>query len=151
MMHGLYSHIDAAITSIRRIAFELRPAALDGLDLEAAIKALASQFSSRSRIDVHCQIRAETAALSQSAATSIYRIVQEALTNTARHAQASRANVELYQFRDAYVLRIQDDDIGATRDKEAPPQSLGLRGMRERVRALNGSMASKLRPETATR
>lgn len=144
-MLDLQSRIDSAISSVRRVAFSVRPVALEGRNLGAAIEALASQYRAGSRLSVLCHLRAKTELFSQAASASIYRIVQEALTNTARHACARHASVELYRFRNAYILRIQDDGIGAPPNVQPGTHSLGLRGMRERVRLLGG----KIRLETS--
>jgi signal transduction histidine kinase len=142
----LQSRIDAAISSVRRVAFAVRPVALEGRSLGAAIAALASQYRASARLSVLCQIRANTESFNQTASTSVYRIVQEALTNTARHACARHASVELYKFRDVYILRIQDDGIGAPPDVPLDTHSLGLRGMRERVRLLDGRIRLETSP-----
>ncbi|SDE43967.1 sensor histidine kinase [Paraburkholderia lycopersici] len=139
-MLDLQSRIEAAIFAVRRVAFNLRPMPLDEMALGAAIEALASEYRCRSGLAVRCQVRVKTETFGEEAATSIYRIVQEALTNITRHARATHASIELYRFRSTYILRIQDDGIGALPDALFPASALGLRGMRERVRRLDGRM-----------
>ncbi|WP_051391142.1 sensor histidine kinase [Paraburkholderia mimosarum] len=145
-MLNLQSRIDTAISSVRRVVFAVRPLALDGQDLAEAIEALASEYRFGSGLAVRCLIRVKTGSFSEAASAAIYRIVQEALTNAARHGRASHASIELYRFRDIYVLRMQDDGVGAPTDVRPGSHSLGLRGMQERVRLLGGRIRIETSP-----
>lgn len=134
--------VKTSFTSIRRIASDLRPMMLDDLGLVPALEWLSADFTSRYGIDVrfHAQLGSMQPATAMS--TALYRIIQEALTNVARHAQAKRVWVELHNSGRDIILRVQDDGVGATPERlaHAVPKSLGLQGIRERVRQLNGSV-----------
>jgi PAS domain S-box-containing protein len=128
------------ITSIQKIATELRPAILDRLGLEAAIEAETQAFQVRSGL--HCQwtLPSTPVALAPDQATAVFRIFQEILTNVARHAQASNLAVRLARDEDALLLEVDDDGIGIKPEDNANPTSLGLLGMRERVAILGGKI-----------
>jgi PAS domain S-box-containing protein len=131
---------DEIITSVQKIATELRPAILDRLGLEAAIETETQAFQSRT--GVHCQwtLPSTPLALAPDQATAVFRIFQEILTNVARHAQASNLAVRLTRQEDALLLEVDDDGIGIEPDDNANPTSLGLLGMRERVAILGGKI-----------
>lgn len=131
---------DETITSIQKIATELRPAILDRLGLEAAIETETQAFQSRS--GVHCQwtLPSTPVALAPDQATAVFRIFQEILTNVARHAQAGNLAVRLAREEDALLLEVDDDGIGIKPGDNANPTSLGLLGMRERVAILGGKI-----------
>jgi len=131
---------DDTITSVQKIATELRPAILDRLGLEAAIETETQAFQSRT--GVHCQwtLPSAAVALAPDQATAVFRIFQEILTNVARHAQASNLAVRLTREADALLLEVDDDGIGIKPGDNANPTSLGLLGMRERVAILGGKI-----------
>jgi len=131
--------IEASIESVRRIAGELRPSVLDRLGLLPALEWLAADFQRRS--GVACRVLAEGVeeALDPERSTALFRITQEALTNVARHAHASRVDVALTGTAAQVQLCIQDDGRGFG-TKPAPGQHLGLLGMGERVGLLGGTL-----------
>lgn len=135
--------IKLTFTSLRRIAADLRPVMLDDLGLAAAIEWLVSNFVSRYGIatDAHIDIGAGEPA--KQVATTLYRVVQEALTNIARHAQASQVQVRLSCNATECCLVVQDNGVGATPESLTRKLSfsLGLQGIRERVRLLNGDVS----------
>jgi signal transduction histidine kinase len=128
----------ALIQSVRGIATELRPAALDDLGLPAAIELHAGEFEQRS--GVRCRVRCDpdTALLDRTRATALFRIAQEALANVARHASARSAGVTLRSEGDVVLLEIRDDGVGIADEALRNPQSLGLLGIQERARLLGG-------------
>ncbi len=128
---------DEIIGSVRRISSELRPGILDDLGLVAAIEWQADEFSQRSGIpcDLTCTIG--EIQLERELATGVFRVFQEALTNVVRHANATRIHVRLYLRHGSVVLEVADDGIGVS--SLAPQSSLGLLGMRERARRLDGT------------
>lgn len=130
---------DKIIDTVRRIASELRPNVLDDLGLSEAIQWYAQQFQARTGIPVHCTCQLATAALSRKLSTALFRILQEALTNILRHAQATRVEVELQQTAGVVCLVIRDNGIGITVEEQAATVSLGLLGMRERARLVGGT------------
>ena len=140
-LRGMQRLIDATVASMRRIAADLRPVMLDDLGLVPAIDWLAIDFTNRYGIDVERRIDARHTIFSRDGATAVFRIVQEALTNVARHAQASRVDLALYLEGDRCILRIADDGIGAHERADAGRKSFGLIGIRERAHGLDGSVS----------
>ena len=125
---------DGIIQSIRRISTELRPAVLD-LGLAAAVEWQVQEFQARSGIQ--CKVRLLTReVVTSNASTAMFRIFQETLTNVARHAKATRAEVVLQKQRDRLVLLIRDNGRGFDQADPSLSKSLGLLGMRERAAIL---------------
>ncbi|MFT4434320.1 PAS domain S-box protein [Caballeronia sp. 15715] len=135
---ALQAHIDSIIASARRIAGGLRPPMLDDLGLGAALEWLAEEFRNRYRLAVTVRNEVEKLALSPTAATAIFRIVQEALTNVTRHAEATRVHVEMHVEHDDFRMHIEDNGKGTMLDGNRNKENFGLLGMRERVRQLKG-------------
>ena len=128
---------DDIIDSVRRISSELRPGLLDDLGLAAALEWLAEEFERRA--GVRCTVQSELGdrKLDRAPSTATFRIVQEALTNVARHASASRVEVRLWLEPGRLRLEVRDDGVGLP-DHPARRGSLGILGMRERARRLGG-------------
>lgn len=146
-LHGMARTIDATVASLRRIAADLRPVMLDDLGLAPAIEWLANDFTSRYGIAVERNIEAGDAAFTKDAATALFRIIQEALTNVARHADASAVELTLHASSQHYVLRIADNGRGAepdasigTGEQADLDRPFGLIGVRERAHMLGGSV-----------
>ena len=140
--------VDAASRSTRRLATELRPMMLDELGPAAAIEWLATDFSRRNGIAVNLHMD-DPPKLNGQATTAIFRIVQEALTNVARHAQARNVEVGQDATDDTCSLRIADDGCGMLPDCPRRPQSFGLHGIRERVDLLGGRTQINSTPDAA--
>lgn len=134
----LMTRVDTIVTSVRRIAADLRPAMLDDLGLEAALEWLIKDWASRGRTAIHYRLDPLEVDLNDAAKTAVYRIVQEALTNVSRHAQASEVQVSLQREGDALHIVVEDDGVGLAPDAASKRHSHGLRGIRERARALGG-------------
>jgi two-component system sensor histidine kinase UhpB len=131
-----------ALEEVRRIAHELRPAALEHLGLVSALTELTTKFAGVSGIEIERRFDVDLPALSPDVELAIYRIAQESLTNVSRHAKASRAELSLERGIDSVVLRVLDDGQGF--DADAPPDAHGgLRGMRERAVLVGGALAIK--------
>ena len=128
-----------SITTLRRIATDLRPRALDEGGLFFALQTLQKEFSQRH--GVHCDLIAdeEQLILDDEKSTAIFRIVQESLTNVARHAKANHVKISFERDDDSLYLRIKDDGRGIEEGAMNKTRSFGLVGMRERIKALNGS------------
>jgi CheY-like chemotaxis protein len=131
--------------NVHRLAWELRPSVLDDLGLELALRRFITQWSETAGIPVDCRISGlEAARLPFEVETTLYRVVQEALTNAARHASAKRVSV-LLELRPEHISLIVEDD-GRGFDPETvigqpdPSGKLGLLGMRERVTLLGGML-----------
>lgn len=137
---ALQSQIDSIIASLRRIAAGLRPPMLDDLGLAAALDWLAAEFRNRYGLVVIVQNTVEPLQFSAAASTAIFRVVQEALTNVIRHAEASRVRVEMRLEHPDCLLQIEDNGKGSTLDNTRNRQTFGLLGMQERVRQLKGKI-----------
>jgi len=134
--------LNQTVTSVRRIAADLRPLMLDDLGLPDATAWLVEDFAQRS--GVKCDFRMapgeELAGLERNLANTVYRALQESLTNIARHARARNAWVLLAADHDGIRLEIEDDGRGITAEDLAKSRSLGLKGMRERVSYVGGTL-----------
>jgi signal transduction histidine kinase len=131
--------LDQAERQLRNLSHELRPAVLDDLGWLAAIEFLATGVSARTRIPI--EVRSSvTRRLSPAVEIALYRVVQEALTNATRHSRATRIRVEIGQQLDQLHGLIGDDGVGFEADTCIQRGGLGLRGMRERLGALGGSL-----------
>lgn len=134
--------VDATAASTRRLATDLRPMMLDDLGLAAAIQWLVEDFSKRYGIATELRLDENLPSeWSSEGATAIFRIVQEALTNVARHADATHVDIDLNSTGDACVVRVADNGRGLPENGTRKPQSFGLVGIRERVGLLDGEMA----------
>jgi len=141
LIAGMDANLLTAITSLRRIATNLRPRALDEGGLYFALQGLREDFVERHGIA--CELLADEAELrlDDGASTAIFRIVQEALTNVARHAQARHVTLTLYRSNHDLLVTIRDDGRGIVDTDMEKAESLGLVGMRERVWALKGDIS----------
>lgn len=128
------------ITSVQKIATELRPAILDRLGLEAALEAEGQAFHSRTGVNCQWTLPSSTVALEPDQATAVFRIFQEILTNVARHAHAANLAVRLSHENHRLLLEVDDDGVGIEPGDIAKPTSLGLLGMRERAAILGGTI-----------
>jgi PAS domain S-box-containing protein len=131
---------DSAISSVQKIASELRPSSLDNLGLAAALGQETQRFQLRTNIACQVKLPADGLDLPAEAATAVFRIFQEALTNVARHAQATEVRATLESEADQVVLQIEDNGRGIPPEALADTKSLGLLGMRERASVLGGEV-----------
>ncbi len=140
LINTMEDNLLTAITSLRRIATNLRPRALDEGGLFFALQGLRDEFIARHGIP--CALFADEAELrlDDALSTAIFRIVQEALTNIARHAGASHVTMYLYRLDGQLLVSIRDDGKGINAQDMEKSQSLGLIGMRERVWGLHGEI-----------
>ena len=127
-----------SITTLRRIATDLRPRALDEGGLFFALQTLQKEFSQRH--GVHCDLFAneEQLILDDDRSTAIYRIIQESLTNVARHAKASHVDIQFERTSDTLAFTIKDDGRGIEEGAMNKTRSFGLVGMRERIKGMQG-------------
>ncbi|WP_174913848.1 PAS domain S-box protein [Burkholderia lata] len=140
-LQGMRRLIDATVASVRRIAADLRPVTLDDLGLVPAIEWLANDFTNRYGIDVERHIETGGLSFTSAGATTLFRIVQEALTNVARHADATRVALRLDVEEGFCVLRVADNGRGSTPGGPAhEDKSFGLIGIRERAHMLGGTV-----------
>ncbi len=140
LLRGMEQNLLTAITSLRRIATNLRPRSLDEGGLFFALQGLRDDFVER--YGIACTLYADEAELrlNDAASTAIFRIVQEALTNIARHANAANVTITLYRINGEVLLTVRDDGRGIAAADMEKAQSLGLVGMRERVWAMDGDI-----------
>ena len=133
--------IKEATQSLRSICTRLRPGVLDDLGLAAAMEWQLKEFATVTGIQCDISVPQEVFPLDAHRRTAIFRILQEALTNVARHAQAKMVRASLTQQGDKLVLVVQDDGKGITeKEVEDSRTSLGLLGMKERAEACGGEM-----------
>ena len=128
------------IESVRRIAADLRPAVLDEFGLVAAVENEVALFQQRTGIECDLSIRPFTLVLDPERSTEVFRIIQEAMTNVARHSQATRVEIRLRQSRSETLLEIRDNGIGIDSAAVQSGRSLGLIGIRERARRTGGAV-----------
>jgi PAS domain S-box-containing protein len=142
--------MDQTIRSVRRIATELRPGVLDDLGLEAAIEWQSREFQERTGIRCRFVSTLADAHLPDELATAVFRILQETLTNVARHSGASSVNVALKSIEGRLILTVRDDGKGISEEEAEGRRSLGLLGMRERALLLGGYLTVTGRPGRGT-
>jgi two-component system, NarL family, sensor histidine kinase UhpB len=148
---GMQAMLDDTLASVRRIASDLRPLMLDDLGLNAAIEWLARDTSRRIGIPVHTRLPLAEPPLDKRVAIALYRMVQEALTNVARHAQATSVEIILQAQERQLVLTVADDGIGVAEQALQRAGSFGLMGLRERAHMLGGQIEIGRRPRGGTR
>lgn len=143
-MREAVERIEGEIENLRAIITELRPAALDELGLRTAVEALLDRHRERSGLEIEHLIelpgpsRGEDR-LDEALETAVYRIVQEALTNVARHSRATKVSVSIRDSGDGQlVIEVQDDGVGF--DTAAQRSGFGLTGVQERVALVGGAL-----------
>lgn len=139
----------ATLQDVRRLAVQLRPKALDDFGLVAALERLAQTFSETSGIDVDLEAQLGEERLPTEVETTLYRIVQEALTNVVKHAEATRVSILLVRRNGSATAVIEDDGRGFD-PANAAPDRLGLQGMRERVELHDGRLILEAAPGSGT-
>jgi len=142
--------VDSTIAVVRDLSARLRPSVLDDLGLAAAVEWQVSDLARRTGLGVKLETGAETGDLDRERATAMFRILQEALTNVVRHAEASHVTVRLMAEADRLVLSVSDDGVGILKEQAASPRSLGILGMRERALAFGGSVEVRSRRQGGT-
>ena len=140
--------VDNTVAAVRRIAADLRPVMLDDLGFVAAIENLLYELSERAGIMVSLQGDKDDIDVQEPLATAVYRMVQEALTNVARHSRAS--SVEVRVQRSAQNLQVSVKDNGSGLNPDPNRKSFGLLGIRERARTLGGNARIYSPPEGGT-
>ncbi|SFY03239.1 Histidine kinase-, DNA gyrase B-, and HSP90-like ATPase [Janthinobacterium lividum] len=141
--------VDRSIDAVHRISLDLRPSMLD-LGLVAALDWQVKEFARQAGIECQFISNRQHIDLELDQATSLFRIAQEALTNIAKHAQASKVSVRLARQRQHISLSIADNGVGMRLSDRAKPQSFGIRGMAERASALGGTLSLMDGPDGGT-
>jgi signal transduction histidine kinase len=146
-MSGLVTEM---IRDVQRIAAELRPAILDDLGLASAMEWYIREFGKRTGIT--CRHRLDFMQFSDTRKNlTLYRILQEALTNVSRHASASMVQVDLFVKGNAAVMTVKDDGAGFDESKIHSFNSLGFIGIRERLKLTGGRLDIESRPGKGTK
>ncbi len=132
---------ESVLENLHRLAMDLRPASLEHLGLVAALEQFVETFGEQRRLALQLEtVNLGGERLPLTVETSLYRIVQEALTNVGRHARASRADVFLKRRDNQIIMIIEDDGVGFDIDDTHHSSRLGLVGMRERAEMLGGRL-----------
>jgi PAS domain S-box-containing protein len=142
--------VDETIASVHRIATELRPSVLDHLGLVAAIEWQAAELERRTDIRATLDLPADDLSIKDARITTVFRILQETLTNVARHAQATRVTITLRSGRRGLLLKVRDNGRGITPQELTSVRSLGLVGLRERALACSGKLRIEGSPGEGT-
>jgi signal transduction histidine kinase len=135
---GCKQLVDELFSTVRNLALGLRPSMLDDFGLEAALAWHARDFMRRYAIDVELTVKGDADALPDKYRTCVYRVIQEAMTNCARHARASRIGVVCSTDDQHLHVSIADDGVGF--EQADPRRGFGLRGIEERVKELHGTV-----------
>jgi PAS domain S-box-containing protein len=138
---SIIHRIDGTLSAVRRIATDLRPSVLDELGLAPALEWQGQVFEARTGIEVVMELSINGGVIPDDLSSSAFRILQESLTNIARHAQARRVDIRLYQTATRLTLEVSDDGVGIPPDRLEGTSSLGLVGMRERALACGGQFS----------
>ncbi|MGW0810161.1 HAMP domain-containing sensor histidine kinase [Nonomuraea sp. NPDC002799] len=145
-LHGVQETVRASLDEVRQVARRLRPGVLEDLGLHSALSALSSDFSQMSGIPVTRAVAPDLPVLGADTELVLYRIAQESLTNIARHARATRAELSLTTENGRPTLRITDDGRGG-----ALQEGAGIRGMRERALLIGARLDVDSPPGGGTR
>jgi signal transduction histidine kinase len=148
---GAVEQVTTEIANLRALITELRPAALDQLGLLPALSSLVQRTASTTGLEVESDLRLadEDARLSPELETTVYRLVQEALTNVVKHADASRVTVRVREATGSLDVLVADDGRGLG-DSGGRSSGFGLVGMRERVELAGGEMTVRAGEESGT-
>ena len=141
--------LDTIISQIHTISLNLRPELLDVLGLAATLKSYSNQFARRTGIRVHFTNKTQQKLDSQKE-INLYRIVQEAFTNTAKHAEAQNIFLSLQENERTFFITMEDDGKGFNSNKDASLPGIGLIGMKERVNSMKGTMKIESIPGKGT-
>lgn len=147
---GAIEMVDSTISAMRDVVKLLRPAILDDFGLVAALEWQAEEFQAHTGLECRFHTNVESVALQNERALAVFRIVQESLTNVARHAQATRVDVELELDESRLLVRIRDNGVGASPESMAKRDSHGILGMRERALLIDAQVEVDSRPGTGT-
>jgi PAS domain S-box-containing protein len=148
---AMQAMLDDTVAATRRISADLRPLMLDDLGLVPAVEWLVQGFSERSGILCDLRISEDDLELGEPYASAVFRILQESLTNVAKHAQASRVEMSVARRDGAVTLTVQDNGRGFDPEDPRKPNSFGLMGLRERAYALGGTVEIRSRRGQGTK
>jgi PAS domain S-box-containing protein len=149
-LHELWQLTCDIATDIQHISHQLHPSKLHYLGLGSAVRDLCREFSRQHKFDVECVVRDLPHDLEESISLNLFRTVQEALRNVAKHSQARHVQVELTYRSNVVDLLISDDGIGFDPELARASQGIGLVSMRERLRSVSGEFSIWSRPSQGT-
>lgn len=147
--NGMMQLVDRTIRVVRDVATALRPAALN-MGIASALEWLTDEFNQRTGILCRLQVNEEEIELDDERAVLVFRVVQESLTNVARHSEADQVDISLRRQGNHYILRVQDNGIGYDADAAKGTNTLGVAGMRERAQMLKGRISLTGVPDQGT-
>lgn len=150
MVERILRTIDSTVTAVQRISSELRPSALDDLGLFAALESEARLFEERTGIECDLSLPDELPGVEEAITVAVYRMIQEAMTNVARHSNASRVEIRLRRRAAELLLEIRDDGRGIGSEEAASHAAHGLNGIRERAAILGGAALIEGVPDRGT-
>ena len=150
-VNDLSKRIDKTLISVRRITSELRPSILDDFGLVAASEWQVKEFERTTTIKCDFRSNVDELDLGSDSNTAVFRILQEALTNVARHAAAKSVSIGLSSLADGVTMTVIDDGKGIGIDSHIGIQTLGLLGMRERTRLIGGHLDILEQPSGGTK
>jgi PAS domain S-box-containing protein len=137
-IHSMYSIIDSVIEWVRKFSQELRPNVLDNVGIGAAVEWLADEFKKQSEISCQVNVFPPKLVMENKISTAVFRIIQEALTNVRRHSGATKVELFMEKKEEFLNIRVKDNGVGILEDQIHNSKSLGLMGIKERVRLLKG-------------
>jgi PAS domain S-box-containing protein len=140
-INSLTNMIDSSVESVQKISSKLRPGILDELGLIAAIEWQAEEFEKLTNIKCSLVLPKQEIELEKNKSTAIFRILQEALTNIARHSHATKSAISLLSHQSTIYLEIFDNGKGITQEQIKDFRSLGIHGMEERAMVFNGQVS----------
>ena len=149
-LHAVHEQIKSLSSSLRQIAYQLHPAALEHLGLAEAVESHVRQFNLREKILVRFQASNVPGDIDPQTALSLYRIVQESLSNIVKHSNAKSAEILLSRSEHTIRLRIKDSGSGFEFESSKNKGGLGLRSMEERTRACGGTFQINAKPGAGT-
>lgn len=149
-LNDIEALLDGTVAATRRISADLRPLMLDDLGLVPAVEWLVQKFTERHAIPCELDIGAPDLELHDPHASAVFRILQESLTNAARHARASRVEVSIGLDDGTVALRVRDNGRGFSPDDPRKPGSFGLLGLHERAYLLGGEVNIASEPGRGT-
>jgi two-component system, NarL family, sensor histidine kinase UhpB len=139
-LQALVGLIEVSIQSVRHISGDLRPAVLDHLGLVEAVQWEAARFETRSGIRCRVSSDVKRDLTDRARSLALFRILQEALTNVIRHADAGAVRITLRDRGTLVTLKVKDNGRGITKSEQASTDALGLLGMTERARLIGGRL-----------
>jgi signal transduction histidine kinase len=142
--------VDETLIAVKNLSAELRPRVLDTFGLSAAVEWQCCEFEKRTGIKSRCRLPESDVSLTTERSTALFRILQETLTNVARHSQATEVFISLTISDGFATLKIKDNGNGVTEEQITSRYSLGMLGMHERANLLGGDIVMKGEPGKGT-